>query len=118
MKALVAYGWPGNVRELENLLERAFILETTDLLTAEGFPEELFADDTVGRTPIDIDASLAAVRQAAADQAERLYLKEQLTVHRGRIDATAEAAGITTRQLHKLMAKHRLMKEDFKKATR
>ena len=113
--ALVAYDWPGNVRELENLLERAFILETTSVLTPESFPEELFAEGALGRTQIDVDESLAAVRQLAADQAERLYLKEQLTVHRGRIDATAEAAGITTRQLHKLMAKHRLKKEDFKK---
>jgi DNA-binding NtrC family response regulator len=118
MEAFLAYEWPGNVRELENLIERACILETTDVLTPESFPEELFADPGVVRPSIDVDASLAAVRQRAADQAERLYLVQQLTVHRGRIDATAEASGITTRQLHKLMSKHHLRKEDFKSSSR
>jgi len=48
------------------------------------------------------------------DEAERIYLKQQLAAHDGRIDATAQAAGITPRQLHKLMTKHGLRKEDFR----
>ena len=59
--------------------------------------------------------TLATVRRRAVDAVERLYLKEQLTLHHGRINATARAAGITERQLHKLMLKHELRKEDFKK---
>jgi DNA-binding NtrC family response regulator len=114
MDAFLNYPWPGNVRELENLLERAFILETSDTLKPESFPEELFAQQTIGRVPVDTSETLASARQQAADHAECIYLQEQLTANRGRIDATAAAAGITPRQLHKLMTKHGLRKEDFK----
>ena len=80
----------------------------------ENFPEELFENQSVGRVVVDTRSSLAAARQQAAEQAERMYLQEQLATHRGRVDATAAAAGITPRQLHKLMTKHGLKKEDFK----
>ena len=35
MKQLVEYHWPGNIRELENVLERAVILETDNILEIE-----------------------------------------------------------------------------------
>ena len=35
---LHSYRWPGNVRELENIIERAVILEDTDMLRAENLP--------------------------------------------------------------------------------
>jgi DNA-binding NtrC family response regulator len=114
MDAFLDYSWPGNVRELENLLERAFILETSKTLMPENFPEELFESQSVGRVLVDTDSSLASARKQAAEDAERMYLREQLASHRGRIDATAAAAGVTSRQLHKLMTKHGLKKEDFK----
>jgi DNA-binding NtrC family response regulator len=115
MEAFLTYQWPGNVRELENLLERAFILETSNVLTPEDFPEELFesasAVQQLSLTPTD---SLAHVRRQAVEDVERLYLKQQLEANGGRIDATARAAGITPRQLHKLMTKYGLKKEDFR----
>ena len=39
LKKLESYQWPGNVRELENALERAFILETSNELSAQHLPE-------------------------------------------------------------------------------
>ena len=50
----------------------------------------------------------------AVDQLEAAYLKKKLEENKGRVAATASAAGITTRQLHKLMKKHCIRKEDFK----
>ncbi len=37
MKQLMAHPWPGNIRELENSMERAFIMESTDILEAPSF---------------------------------------------------------------------------------
>ena len=37
------YSWPGNVRELRNLVERALILEESDLITTEYLPPHLTA---------------------------------------------------------------------------
>ena len=110
------YGWPGNIRELENLLERAAILETSPILTPESFPAELFEDDP-GTTTLSIttNRTLAKARLLAVEEVERRYLKDTLGRNRGKINQTANEAGITTRQLNKLMNKYGLRKEEFKK---
>ncbi len=112
---LMQYSWPGNIRELENLVERAYILETTSVLTPNSFPDELF--DSKGEMPplpLDTSLSLEKVRRKAIEDIERNYLREILAKHRGKIRAASENAGITTRQLHKLMTKYGLRKEEFK----
>ncbi|MDJ0857332.1 MAG: sigma 54-interacting transcriptional regulator, partial [Desulfobacterales bacterium] len=114
-KAMHCYTWPGNIRELENLVERAYILEQSDTLTPDSFPPDFF--DSEGQTAevsIDTSQSLAQVRAEGVEEIERRYLKEVLSRHQGRINQSAEEAGITTRQLHKLMTKYGLRKEDFK----
>ena len=109
------YPWPGNIRELENLMERAYILEESPILTPDSFPDELF---TSNPSPVqvkpNISLSLADVRRTAIEQTERCYLKELLAVNKGRIKESAEAAGISARQLHKLMKKYDVRKEEFK----
>lgn len=40
LDALGAYEWPGNIRELENVIERAYILETSHTLSPESFPSD------------------------------------------------------------------------------
>ena len=115
LEAFRHYGWPGNIRELENLMERAYILETSAVLTPESFPRELFESEAfMASVPVDATFTLAQVKRKALEDVERDYLKDLLTGHRGKIKESAEVAGITTRQLHKLMAKHGLRKEEFK----
>ncbi|MEO6730212.1 MAG: sigma-54 dependent transcriptional regulator [Ferruginibacter sp.] len=41
LKLLVNYSWKGNVRELKNMIERAIILENSDVLTPENFPYDI-----------------------------------------------------------------------------
>jgi len=118
LEAFRHYSWPGNIRELENIIERAYILETTSVLTPETFPSELFETYVpLACLPIDTSLTLAQARQKAIDNIERSYLKELLTRNRGRIKESADAAGITTRQLHKLMSKYGIRKEEFKSLT-
>jgi len=115
MKAFESYAWPGNIRELENLLERAHILEPTQILTPESFPNELFELESPFATlTMDPSVTLTEVRRKGIDEIERIYLKELLNKNSGKIKESAEVAGISTRQLHKLMKKHGLRKEDFK----
>ena len=116
MEAFLNYSWPGNIRELENIMERAYILERSAVLVPESFPAELFvAEDTLPHVQMDTMLPLAEVRRRGVEEIERCYLKEVLDENAGRIDKSAEAAGITTRQLHKLMKKYGLKKEEFKK---
>lgn len=45
-KALLSYYWPGNVRELKNVIERAIILESEDIILVEHLPKEV-VEETV-----------------------------------------------------------------------
>jgi DNA-binding NtrC family response regulator len=115
LEAFERYSWPGNIRELENLIERAYILETSSILTPESFPSELFmAGDVRAQLPPDTALTLSEVRRRGIETIERQYLQGLLTENEGRIGKTAQAAGISARQLHKLMTKYGVRKEDFK----
>lgn len=115
LRAFEQYSWPGNIRELENLIERAYILETSSVLTPESFPKELFTSEhSRMQAPFNTSLTLAEVRRRSIENIERHYLSELLALTKGKIQKTAEAAGITSRQLNKLMNKYGLQKEDFK----
>ena len=115
MEGFMHYTWPGNVRELENLLERAYILENSPVLTAESFPAELLAcQDLSAGVTVDSSLTLAEVRNRGVEEIERRYLREVLASNRGRIKESAEIAGVSTRQLHKLLNKYQIRKEEFK----
>jgi DNA-binding NtrC family response regulator len=115
MEALMQYSWPGNIRELENLIERAYILETSHILSIESFPNEMFENESLIPAPsLNESMTLEAYRNESMENAVRFYLKQVLSLKNGKIKDTAEIAGISTRQLHKLMKKYGLRKEDFK----
>jgi len=109
------YTWPGNIRELENLIERAFILEPSSVLSSESFPSELLVcDNSKPLLTIDISLTLTESRRRVIEQFEKSYLEDLLASKKGRIKDTAKAAGITPRQISKLMKRYGLKKEEFK----
>jgi transcriptional regulator with GAF, ATPase, and Fis domain len=115
MEAFQRYPWPGNIRELENLVERACILETSSILTPTSFPAELFADALhASPMPVETGLTLANVRGRAVEEAEKRYLREVLSRNGGKINRTAETAGVTVRQINKLMRKYGIAKEEFR----
>ena len=115
LESFERYSWPGNIRELENLIERAYILETSSVLTPGSFPRELLIPgDVRPQLPLGSALTLAEVRRRGIETIERQYLKGLLSTHEGRIGKTSQAAGISARQLHKLMTKYGIRKEEFK----
>ena len=115
MDAFRGYSWPGNIRELENLLERAYIIEESPVLSTGNFPSDILQYGTESPVrALGTTITLAEARRRGVEEIERSYLRELLTAKGGRIKDTAEAAGVSARQLHKLMTKHGLRKEDFK----
>jgi transcriptional regulator with GAF, ATPase, and Fis domain len=115
IEAFKKYGWPGNIRELENLIERAYIIETSSILTPESFPNEFF-EQIVGAAAISAHTplTLSEVRRNGIEDIERKYIKDLLGRNRGKINDSAKEAGISTRQLNKLMNRHGIRKEMFK----
>jgi DNA-binding NtrC family response regulator len=115
LEAFRRYSWPGNIRELENLMERAYILETSSLLTPESFPSELFESQAPSASiAFDARLTLTEVRHKGIEDIERRYLKEVLAKNQGKIKESASVAGVTTRQLHKLMKRYGIRKEEFR----
>ncbi|MCB0732110.1 MAG: sigma-54-dependent Fis family transcriptional regulator, partial [Ignavibacteriae bacterium] len=116
MQAFFEYDWPGNIRELENLLERAYILENTSILTPKSFPLKLFKEKYNGLVNvIDTSKSLNEIRQEEIKKIEKKYLTQILKENSGKIKDSAKKAGITERQLFNLMNEYNLHKEEFKK---
>ncbi len=71
MALFMAYDWPGNIRELENVIERAFILCASGIITEEHLPRELSAVQETG-TPAcntSLDAAHAATDKLAIQTA-------------------------------------------------
>ena len=116
--AFESYTWPGNIREMENLIERSFIKEKSLVLTPASVPIDLM--DIVNKNndipaPFSVkDMTLAEVRQQAVQRIEAQYLKTLLIKFQGKINTTAKVAGISSRQLSKLLRKYDLHKEEFK----
>lgn len=108
MKALESYPWPGNIRELENVLERACILEKGEWLTQSSFPADFFMAVNPGAGTSDELMDLAHFRQQVVFEAEKRYLNELIERSEGHLSRATEIAGVSTRQIHKLLLKHNL----------
>ncbi|NDY72786.1 sigma-54-dependent Fis family transcriptional regulator [Desulfobacter hydrogenophilus] len=108
------YEWPGNIRELENILERAYILETSPVIASGNLPIETQMAVAQGIPAPGTDLTLAQARQHAVNACEFSYLTCLLAQTHGRINDTAQKAGITARQLNRLLTRHGLDKKQFK----
>ena len=96
-------------------MERACILETTKALTPESFPAGLFKSSNAHAVlPVEAHLPLAEARRHATEDFERQYLKALFARNKGRVNRAAENAGISSRQLNKLMVKYGIQKEAFK----
>jgi DNA-binding NtrC family response regulator len=74
----------------------------------------LFTTDDPAVPSVNFQIPLAEARNRAINDFERQYLKELIAHNKGKINKSAEEAGISTRQLHKLMTKYGIHKEDYK----
>ncbi len=45
MEAILSYSWPGNIREMKNTIKRSVLLSTTDFITSQELPQEIFGKE-------------------------------------------------------------------------
>jgi DNA-binding NtrC family response regulator len=107
---LLRYRWPGNVRELRNVLERAVILASGDVLTVEHLPPELEesaagrADGMSKSAPVSLPAEGLRL-----EEVERDLVRQALESTGGNQVRAARLLGISRDALRNRMKKFGLL---------
>lgn len=103
MGLLTRHHWPGNVRELENVIERAVVVCSTNLITPEDLPESLHAP-TPPQPEHAPDASLEAI--------ERMHIERVLIRNHWNIQRSAAVLGIDRMTLYRKIRRYHLVRSD------
>ena len=105
MQALKAHSWPGNVRELRNVIERAVILETTELIQPSSLPdfevESRLRDGPPGRSGVAPGGSLPE----ALLRFEKEMILEALEASGGSLSKAASALDLSRHSLRYRMGR-------------
>lgn len=104
-KAFYKYSWPGNVRELENVIERALVLSSADIITMEDLPENF---TSTGNEEIDFDkiVPLNLKLPDALEQIEEKLVRRALKYSNHIQSQAAEMLGISRHVMHYKMKKY------------
>lgn len=105
---LAAYHWPGNVRELENVIERAVIVATGDVVEGHDLPPTLQTKDASlkGKRPGTFEALMAAY--------EKELITDALKDARGNQSEAARILGTTKRIIQYKISNYRIDYKRFK----
>ena len=103
---LEKYSWPGNVRELENVIERAITLAKGDRITTKELPPEINTE--IDSTITFDNLSLQEAKKKTIAELERKYLINLLNKHNGIVTKIADEAGMTRRNIHRLLNNHKI----------
>ena len=104
---LAGYSWPGNVRQLENIMERAVILDTDNVMTKEDLPEAImhkntFLDSELGTKVMEAFTSLKNVLQ----EPEKVHILHVLTEVGWNKKKAASKLGVNRTTLYNKMRKY------------
>ncbi|MNK52435.1 Transcriptional regulatory protein ZraR [compost metagenome] len=114
LQALKSYRWPGNIRELENLVERAFIVENSSMITLNSLPDSIKGASkaeaeqmaSVGYSgPLDFDAF--------KEEMEKEFIVSALKANKGRINQTVAQANIPKNTLLRKIRKYAINVKDY-----
>jgi two-component system response regulator GlrR len=112
MQRLMLYPWPGNIRELKNVLERAVILTSHNLIDEQDLLH--MTHPAHGLAPLARDKALYPSFKIAKEEFEKGYLIQVLTQARGNVVQAAKLAQRYRGDVYRLMKKYGLKAEDFK----
>jgi DNA-binding NtrC family response regulator len=110
MNLLMNHDWPGNVRELENVVERAVILASGDVIR-QGHLVNIIdmlphIDLDVPRTSEELKQIKKIARQKSVENVERHFVLGALKRNRWNVTRAAEDTGMQRSNFQALMAKY------------
>jgi DNA-binding NtrC family response regulator len=112
MEALLDYGWPGNVRELENVIERAVVLSTGEVLDLDLLPSSVRHADAAGFAPPAMPTNGVAFKDAVSDYERQLIVKA-LQSCGGVQKRAAELLRVKPTTLHEMMKRLNISSESI-----
>ena len=140
---LEGHAWPGNIRELRNVIEHAFIIESSDFISINSLPKNILqasqvvVEEKESVIPsIDIDSIRSSVLdpsftserygfsfptdgelnfQEAKDKFEKDFIEHALHLNFGKINQTAIRANIPKKTLLRKIEKYEINPKDFYK---
>lgn len=119
MEMMKKYRWPGNIRELENIIERAFIVESSSTMTKASLPDqiktEIQASSSLGPQAISAKAknTEALDFEVFKEQAEKDFIISALKANKGKINQTVAQANIPKNTLLRKIRKYGINVKDF-----
>jgi transcriptional regulator with PAS, ATPase and Fis domain len=124
LNALRMYSWPGNIRELENVIEHAFIIESTDKIQLTALPENVLNPRQGASSKESNTTSADSLQDLVTDFSELKYpvLKEKfekefiiraLKAFNGKINQTAEHTQMTKVTLLRKLEKYSINPKEF-----
>lgn len=105
------YTWPGNVRELENIIERAVLLNRTDILEPTDFPEKLTRPESVQLVKDEQPVT------PTLESIEKAYIHYVMTQTEGKKAEAARILGIDTSTLYRKIQRYDLGPGEKKKSS-
>ena len=114
LQLLMSYDWPGNVRELENTIERAVLLETSDVLQATNPALSDLRSTGKEDTSDSGDDSMPSLASTSTEilsleEIEKQALIHALEVTDNNITKAAQALGINRVTIHRKLKRYNLL---------
>ena len=105
VELLATADWPGNIRQLYNVVRQNVALSRGPIITAESVQQSL------GGSPTRLPSF-----DEARDEFTRNYLSQILQITTGNVSQAARLAKRNRTDFYKLLSRHTLLPDDFKKA--
>ena len=109
LQKLLDYSWPGNVRELEGVIQRAIVLQKSQVLTPEDLELPKANDRQLRKSEL-----FRLEKSVAIEQFERDFVARLLALNNGNISRAARAAGKDRRSFQRLVNKYNIDRNTFK----
>jgi len=111
---LVAQSWPGNVRQLDNLMHRAYALDSGGCIRRNDLaPDKTDQASATTATTAFFEGGLKIAREHCLHEFEQAYLQRLMTLTHGNVTEASQRAGMERRAMGRLLLRNGIDRKQF-----